>query len=207
MESSGVPEAGAAPDMGSDGSNSPALLDYLLRRDRKRFFEVVAAVRRLSPGLEDINIGTPHPAQRRVDLVLEGGFQLPAALASSGVQMLLFFVCLAYHPKPPRVILLEEPETAIHPKRLGHVMNLLRELVAGVHGGHAVQLIVTTHSPYLLDHVRVGEDQVLAFRRDDDGSRSTEPADPERLKLFLDEFMLGEVWYNQGEEGLVKKHQ
>ena len=32
-----------------------------------------------------------------------------------------------------------------------------------------------------------------------------EPADTERLKVFLDEFMLGEVWYNQGEEGLVAK--
>ncbi|HKI32785.1 MAG TPA: AAA family ATPase [Gemmataceae bacterium] len=207
MESAGTPSEGAAPDMDYDGSNVPALLDYLLRRDRKRFFDVVAAVKRLTPGLEDVNIGTPNQALRRVDLAIEGGFQLPADLASSGVRMLLFFVCLAYHPRSPKVVLLEEPETAIHPKRLGHVMGLLRELVSGAHGGHPVQLIVTTHSPYLLDHVRMGEDQVLVFHRDNDGSRTAEPADAERLKLFLDEFLLGEVWYNQGEEGLVKKHK
>ena len=39
------------------------------------------------------------------------------------------------------------------------------------------------------------------------GSRTAEPADAERLKVFLDEFMLGEVWYNEGEEGLVKKQK
>jgi hypothetical protein len=31
------------------------------------------------------------------------------------------------------------------------------------------------------------------------------PVDTERLKLFLDEFMLGEVWLNQEEPGLVEK--
>jgi hypothetical protein len=43
------------------------------------------------------------------------------------------------------------------------------------------------------------------FKRNDDGSRTAEPVDTERLKDFLSEFMLGEVWYNQGEEGLVKR--
>ena len=46
---------------------------------------------------------------------------------------------------------------------------------------------------------------MLVFRRNDDGSRTCEPADAERLKNFLDEFMLGEVWYNEGEDGLVAR--
>ena len=30
-------------------------------------------------------------------------------------------------------------------------------------------------------------------------------ADPDRLQVFLDEFKLGDVWFYQEEEGLVKK--
>jgi predicted ATPase len=119
--------------------------------------------------------------------------------------MLLAFVALAHHPTPPRVILIEEPETGVHPKRLEEIVRLLREITQGKHGEHAAQVILTTHSPYLLDYVSLDTDQVLVFRRNDDGSRSAEPADPERLKLFLDEFKLGEVWFNRGEEGLVAK--
>jgi len=66
-----------------------------------------------------------------------------------------------------------------------------------------VQVILSTHSPYLLDHVRLPEDQVIVFAREEDGRRTAHEADQARLKTFLDEFMLGEVWFNQGEEGLV----
>ena len=128
---------------------------------------------------------------------------MPADRASVGVRLLLFFVAMAYHPKPPKLMLIEEPENSVHPKRLGDVVRLLHEITQGKHGNHAAQVVLTTHSPHLLDHIDPSTDQVLVFRREDDGSRTAEPADAERLKNFLDEFMLGEVWYNEGEAGLV----
>jgi hypothetical protein len=85
------------------------------------------------------------------------------------------------------------------------VVRLLRDITQGAHGGGNSQVVLTTHSPYLLDFIDLDKDQVLVFRRIHHGIRTVQPADPERLKLFLDEFMLGEVWYNQGEEGLVQK--
>jgi predicted ATPase len=115
----------------------------------------------------------------------------------------LFFIALAYHPTPPKLILLEEPENGIHPKQLADVVRLLRDVSKGVHGGSAAQVVLTTHSPYLLDHIDLETDQVLVFRRNADGTRSAEPADVSRLKTFLDEFMLGEVWFNEEEKGLV----
>jgi len=205
MVSQGFSEQGDAPVLGNDGSNVPSLLDYLLRRDRKRFFALTKTLQSLIPGLDDIEIATPTADTRRLDLVIEGGFRIPADEASAGVKLLIFFVALMYHPSPPRTILLEEPETGIHPRRLRDVMDLLRSITRGEFGGHAAQVILTTHSPYLLDMVDLETDQVLVFRRNEDGSRSAEPADRERLKTFLDEFMLGEVWFNQGEEGLVAK--
>jgi predicted ATPase len=205
MESQGHYDEQGPPALASNGEGVPTLFDYLLRRDRKRFFEAVGALRQLVPGLNEVLIGTPHPQVRRLELVVEDGLQLPAGVASSGVRLLLVFVALAYHPAPPRMILLEEPETGLHPRRLKDVMDLLRELTEGKHGGSPTQVILTTHSPHLLDLVDLEKDQVLVFSRQEDGSRIAEPADPERLKGFLDEFHLGEVWYNQREEGLVAK--
>ncbi len=205
MESDGYDDRSGAWQLHSDGSGLPGLLDYLLRRDRRRFFEYVEVVKRHVPGLQDLEIATPQPARRRLDLVLENGFRIPADQASSGVRLMLFFVALTYHPSPPKLILLEEPENGVHPKRLADVVRLLKEITRGEHGGQPAQVILTTHSPYLLDSIKLPEDQVLVFRRQDDGSRIAEPVDEERLKLFLDEFLLGEVWYNQGEEGLISK--
>jgi predicted ATPase len=117
--------------------------------------------------------------------------------------MLFFFVALAYHPNPPQVALIEEPENGVHPKRLKDIVTLLRDLTTGKLAGHHVQVILSTHSPYLLDHIHVPEDQVLVFHRESDGRRTARPVDEKHLKAFLDEFMLGEVWFNQGEEGLL----
>jgi predicted ATPase len=207
-QSAGQDDAAGPPQIGTGGENVSTLFDYLLRKDRRRFFAAVDAIKTLVPGVEDVEVATPAPALRRLDLVIEHGLRIHADQASTGIQLLLVFVALAYHPTPPRTILIEEPETGIHPKRLAEVMHLLRDITMGVHGDHPAQVIVTTHSPYLLDLVDPETDQVLIFRRnEEDGSRTAEPADVDRLKLFLDEFMLGEVWYNQGEEGLVAKRR
>ena len=203
MESPGYSDQAGPQPLAWDGGGVPSLLDYLLRRDRRRFFAFVESIRGLVPGLEELEIATPSPQGRRLDLVIEKGVRIPAEQTSAGVRLLLFFVALAYHPSPPRLILLEEPENGIHPKRLADVIRLLRELTQGIHGGQAAQIVLTTHSPYLLDHVDLAQDQVLVFQRKEDGRRTVEAADAARLKTFLDEFMLGEVWFNQEEKGLV----
>ncbi|MCK6483928.1 MAG: AAA family ATPase [Phycisphaerae bacterium] len=203
MEAPGQPDHVGPPSLMRTGEGVPTLLDYFLRRDRARFNSIVTSCRGFVPGLEEIEVATPDAPSRRLDLVIESDLRLKADEASAGVRMMLFFLALAWHPEPPKMILIEEPENGVHPKRLADVMRLLREITQGKHGGHAAQIILTTHSPYLLDLVDLNRDQVLVFRRNDDGSRTADPVDAERLAAFLDEFMLGEVWYNEGEAGLV----
>jgi predicted ATPase len=205
MQSPGAREHDGVPELGETAEWLPALLDYMLRRERKRLLGLERSARERIPGLEELNIATPDPNTRRVDLRLASGLELPAASASVGVKLIIFFLALCHHPNPPDVLLLEEPENGVHPARLADIMKLLRSITKGENCGHPAQIILTTHSPYLLDHVNLDEDQVLVFRRNDDGSRTCEPVDRDRLKAFLDDFMLGEVWFNEQEAGLVKQ--
>lgn len=202
MQCEGFRENDEVLALGVKGDRVAALLDHLTREHRERFGTVVDIVRSLVPGLNDIAIATPDTKVRRVDLILEDGLRIPASRASYGVQFVLFCVSLLYHPRPPKIVLLEEPENGVHPKRLIEIMEMLKRMTQGK-DADPTQVILTTHSPYLLDHVDINEDQVLVFRRNDDGSRSAEPVDAERLSVFLDEFKLGEVWFNEGEQGLL----
>lgn len=205
MTSQGYPDSGLPPDIGENGQMLPALIDFLLRRDWSRLEQLWKEFSHLVPGVEVVQIGTPNAQLRQIDFVIENGLRIPAAKCSVGVRMLLFFVALAFHPNPPATILVEEPENGVHPKRMREIVGLLRNLTMGKYSGKPSQVILSTHSPYLLDCVDLATDQVLVFKREYDGSRTCQPADAERLKLFLDEFMLGEIWYTQGEEGLVAK--
>ena len=204
MGSEGFADEKSAPRLAMNGQNLAAFLDYLLRKHRQRFDQIQQALRPLVPGFEEIHISTPSAARRSVSFLIEGQFEIPGNSLSTGVRILLFFTALAHHPTPPEVVLIEEPETGVHPQRLKNIVELLRSLTDGRLGGRKAQVILTTHSPYLLDHVRLPEDQVIVFRREPDGHRSAMEADENRLKEFLDEFLLGEVWFNRGEEGLLK---
>jgi len=205
MESAGVADerGRGAPWLETSGRNLAAFLDYLLRKDRKRFDHIQGALRDLVPGFQEISISTPAPDTRAISLKIEDGFEIPGHRLSTGVRMLFFFVALAYHPNPPQVALIEEPENGVHPKRLKDIVRLLRSLTTGQLSGHHVQVILSTHSPYLLDHIGLPDDQVIVFQRESDGRRTAHEVDAEHLRAFLDEFMLGEVWFNQGEEGLL----
>lgn len=192
-------------ELGEAGERLAAVLDALLRLDRTRFDEVNAVFGKLVPGFENLRITTPTAETREVLFEIDGGFVIPASLASVGVRLLLFMVVLVHLPDPPRIILLEEPENGVHPRRLEEIMQMLHQGTQGAYGGRPAQVILTTHSPYLLDHVDLDRDQVLVFSREPDGSRTARPVDAQRMKTFLDEFMLGEVWFNQSEAGLVAK--
>ena len=206
MKSTGVvdPTNAAAPNLEPAGTSLATLMDYLLRRDRKRFETIQATLRDLVPGFEEIRISVPEPAERWLSWLIDGGLEIPGERLSTGARIMFFFVALAHHPSPPDVLLIEEPENGVHPRRLREVVELLRTLSQGK-AGTAKQVILTTHSPYLLDQIRLPEDQVIVFQRQDDGSRTAREVDSAGLKSFLDEFMLGEVWFNQGEEGLLAK--
>ena len=202
MTANGFKDSTGAMDLrlGQNGENVAAMVDFMLRRSRTRFDAMEAEARTLIPGLQSLSVSTPQAQTRRLDLVMEDGWEMPADNASSGVRLLLFFLALTHRPDPPKTILIEEPENGIHPMRLEAVMRMLIRLTEAKEGP---QVILSTHSPYLLDYLDLEKHGVLVFSRDPEGGCTAREVDPERLKPFLTEFMLGEVWMNQGEQVLV----
>ena len=51
---------------------------------------------------------------------------------------------LAHLPEPPPLLLLEEPENGIYPKRLGEAITLLKKLVERTDGGPFPQIILSS---------------------------------------------------------------
>jgi len=203
MSADGFPDSHKAGqlELGTKGENVAAMVDFMLRRSRDRFDAMLTEARELIPGLQSLNVSTPEAQSRRLDLVMEDGWELPADYASSGVRLLLFFLVLVHRPDPPKTILIEEPENGIHPMRLEAVMRMLIRLADLPDGP---QIILSTHSPYLVDCLDLDKHKVIVFSRDSEGGCTARNVDSERLKPFLTEFMLGEIWINQGEEELVE---
>ena len=133
------------------------------------------------------------------------GQMVRAQQASDGAILFLGILALAHLPDPPNLLLIEEPENGIYPKRLGEVITMLKELVTRTDGVRFPQIIMTTHSPYVLSFFEPEEVTFLSRPADDpDGPVRARPLrDAPNIKERLgDDFYLGELWYNLSEEEL-----
>ena len=85
-------------------------------------------------------------------------YEIPSWLLSEGTRRLTAIFALLVHPRRPSLLVIEEIENGLDPWTLAIVFQHLR---AASQSG--VQVVLTTHSPYLLDHVE--PDDVLVVER------------------------------------------
>jgi predicted ATPase len=108
---------------------------------------------------------------------------------SDGVMLSLASLAIAYQPDPPKTLLMEEPDKGVHHGSLRETITTLKQLSEE----KGVQVILTTHSPYLLDEVE--PERVHVFTKDGEGAvhakRLSEFEDVDGMKK---DFMTGEIW-------------
>jgi len=130
---------------------------------------------------------------------------IPATLASDGLLLLTAFIAMAYTSSPD-IIFIEEPENGIHYSRLKLVIDVLRKLTTGEIGIRPRQVIITSHSPVLLNLAR--PEEIRVFNRTiKDGAQIKSLALVKNAERMLKEFAPGELWYLLGEQALVKGEQ
>jgi predicted ATPase len=196
------------PILAADGSNLVAVLDAIASApDRSDITALEKNIRENIPTLRGIHLpATETQGVKTLEFTLafdKGRTTIPADLASDGAVLLTAFLALAYG-ETPDLILIEEPENGIHYSLLGKVVDLLRRISTGEIGSRPRQVIVTTHSPLLLNFAR--PEEVRVCQRTADGATTVTPMDkvPDLDKL-LKEFAPGELWYLMGEEKIVQE--
>ncbi len=85
---------------------------------------------------------------------------------SEGVLYFLALLTIINQPIPPKLLLLEEPEKGIHPRRIFEVMQFILGLVED----KDVQVIMTTHSPTVVDMFKDMPESVFIFDKDEEGA-------------------------------------
>ena len=89
----------------------------------------------------------------------------------------------------------EEPENHLHPRLLETLVELHTQRQHEL-SPHAAQVILTTHSPYLVDRMNLAD--LIVVEKKDGATRYTRPASKSHLKELLEreELGLGELWYS-----------
>lgn len=196
--------------LSATGDNLAAVLDRLITGpDRSAIARLEQALNEAVPTLRGIALRTidGKTGAKALEFVLSTSAKgppvtIPCAHASDGAMLLTAFLALAFSDEPG-LILIEEPENGLHPSRLQSVIDMLRKISEGVIGNKARQVIITTHSPLLLNYAR--PEEVRIVRRDpESGTLVTPMSEVPDVHELLGEFAAGELWYLLGEQALVE---
>ncbi len=174
----------------TDGSNLAAFL-YLLRQMHPDAYGMIRrTVRLVAPFFDDFQL---EPLALNPDTIrLEWRHRNSDAYFdessfSDGTLRFIALTTLLLQPVAlrPSVILLDEPELGLHPCAVTLLASLVKQAAV------TTQVILATQSSLLLDHFDP-EDVLVADRVG--GATELTRLDPERLKKWLDEYSLGQLW-------------
>lgn len=198
-----------------DGRNTATALNALLVRNDGSFSAVQDALKRLVPTIERIFLlparvsgkdaftkrtVTSELAQlelsgQRIVFDFKGAPGVPAEHASEGTLVLLALLTALHANGPSGLILIDDIEHALHPTAQIELVKHLRGLLDQM---PELQIVATTHSPYILEGVDPSDVRVFYPRKD--GSivtkRLSDHPEAARVKGMLSS---GELWSSESE--------
>ncbi len=189
----------AGAELTSNGGNLAAVLAELKARAPADFAALVNELKRLLPEFTGLNVVEQSAGVLELVLTLEDGSAITAENLSQGTLYLLGMLALAFDPKPPTLVCFEEIDRGIHPRMFREVRDLFYRLSYPQSAGLArapVQVIATTHSPYLLDLFRSHPEEIVISQKHGSEARFERLVDRPDLDEILSEGSLGDMWYS-----------
>jgi predicted ATPase len=153
------------PDTGtslkSDGGNVTSVLKEIERRSAGDFQRISDILATIVPNTKRVQV-KKHGKNLSLEFTQEWGdrkkLKFEGFSMSDGTLRAIGLLAAVFQRPVPSLIAIEEPEATIHPGALESVLDLLR------HASKHMQVVITTHSPELLDakwiddsHLRIVE--------------------------------------------------
>ncbi len=181
------------------GDNVSSWLMNLQTRYRESFDKVRSVAKDVFPELEDLF--TSPTQQATVHLASwEKHLKRPVSVwqMSDGQLSFIALLSLIFAPSDlgAGLYCVEEPENHLHPKLLETLVELLRQVQDELGPQESAQVVLTTHSPYLVDKCNLEE--LIVFERRDGETRCTSPSGKQNLQELLsrEEVGLGDLYYS-----------
>lgn len=173
----------------ANGSNAASVLKRLGRHFPEELPNVRDLLAAIVPGMKDVS-----PTMHGNKLSLEFTQQLnadvvafDAADMSDGTLRALGLIAAVFQRPTPPIVVIEEPELTMHPGALGAILDLLQ------HASERMQVVVTTHSPDILDARWIEERHLRLLEWEDGKTKVSRISDATRDILAKGVMCAGEL--------------
>lgn len=197
------------PRLSFDGTGLPMLLMYLANNEPQRLREVVDGVRQIVPAVEETRQVLRDSDHRdavkmprvHLEVKMRGAGWVPADLLSEGTLFAFGIQAIMHQPNPPRILLMDDIDRGLHPKAQRELIKQLKHIPEN--GGP--RLIISTHSPYILDEIPA--ESVRVIRSDGSGTRLRALTDHPEWQEWKSSMTSGEFWGYVGEDWLENSNE
>lgn len=180
---------GGSVTLAKDGANVAEYLLKIRELNPERFEGLVETVQSILSYATDLQPAATSEIERNVYLQLtEGKFKIPGWLLSTGTLRLLALLAVFRHPEPPPIIFIEEIENGLDPRTIHLIVEELRRVTES---GQS-QVILTTHSPYLLDLLPL--ESIVLTERIDGEPRFSRPGEKKAIREWTKNFAPGQLY-------------
>ncbi|MCA9705802.1 MAG: AAA family ATPase [Myxococcales bacterium] len=204
------------PVLGGRGENLAVVLDALQGEHRELFEVVEGDLCRFIPGLRRVRLHrVAMPVENRVlvgdqfqrvrdqavghQVVLDFDFakSIAADQASEGTLLLLgLLTIINVQGALPTTVMLDDLDRALHPRAQRQLVEHLHALLAS---RPDLQIIGTSHSPYLVEHLAYEEVLAMTLAPEDGRSLIAPLAEHPEVERWREEMSAGEFWSTMGE--------
>jgi predicted ATPase len=196
-------------DVERDGTNTAVALAALKLGYDEAVDRIEDEMRRIIPNVERVRIRqaqVQHPNRsgqivvgNKIFFDFRGAPGVPAHAASEGTLITLALLTILHGPNRPNVLLLDDFDQSLHPQAQMELVRLIKRLLDELPD---VQIVATTHSPYVLDELDPRDIHAFALR--DDGTVAVkclaEHPDADKMKGALS---AGQLWSLDPEKNWV----
>ena len=172
------PDSGAR--LSPDGSNAASVMREIQRESPdtwKRILELLETIVPGTVGLQTKKLGNMLTLEFAQDWGKSEPVKFEAYNMSDGTLRVVGLLAAVFQHQTPSLLVIEEPEATIHPGALGSVLDLLR------HAGRSMQVVVTTHSPDILDAEWIEDRHLRIANWDQGGTRICQVSPATRAAL------------------------
>jgi predicted ATPase len=201
------PSQVSAQPLQLNGTSLAAVLDDLKDNQNERWEALLADMRHWLPEYDQIQFDKPTQGSKAIVLrTKKGGHRIPAQHLSQGTLVALALLTLAYIPDPPSLVGLEEIDRGLHPRLLRRLQDAVYRLSYPDSCGETrppIQVIATSHSPYLLERFREHPEEVVVANKSGLEVTMQRLTDVEHFQEILGHAALSDLWYSGALGGVV----
>jgi ABC-type branched-subunit amino acid transport system ATPase component len=201
-----VQPAPAQPDptvMSPDGTGLHSALASMTLNDPDSWQALQENLKRIIPTIRRLRHTKAAQMHQPTSVLFDtvGADSLPATQVSEGTLLVLGLLAALHASGRPNLILLDDLDRGLHPKAQKELITLLRGLLDT---NPDLQIVASTHSPYMLDCMGVNEVR-MTFLKDDGATVCAALTSHPKYPKWKDEMTPGEMWSLFGEKWVAEE--